>query len=114
MGHDDPREEHQPSSGCPEWCEQPAGHRWDDEWLHGPVRVHTWRRPVADHQHIEVREIEQLSAGGRIVRQREIVLDVEAPTQWDLTTAEKVLAVLSKAIDHARGRAGDGSDGTVL
>lgn len=102
-------------SGCPEWCEQPAGHRWVDEGLlQGPVRVHTWRRPVTDHQHIEVREIEQLAAGGRIVRQREIVLDIEAPTQWDLTTAEKGLDVLSKAIDHARGRAGDGTDGTVL
>ncbi len=103
----------QPSQDvCPEWCELPHGHGWADEWLQGPVRFHTWRRAVTDHQHIELREMEQM-ADGRVIRQVEIVLDVEAPTQWDLSTAEKGLDVLTEAVAHARARTGDAIEGTV-
>lgn len=99
-------------SVCPDWCELPPGHEWDDEWHQGPVRFHTWRRTVTDDQHIEVREIEHL-VDGHTVRQLEIVLDAEAPTQWDLFTAEKALDVLTMAIAHARSRTGDGADRTA-
>lgn len=88
--------------GCPTWCELPREHGWDDEWTQGPVRFHTWRRPISEHHAIEVREIEQHVQGADNLRAREIVLDVESPTQWDLATAEIGLEVLAEAVALAR------------
>jgi len=85
---------------CPPWCEEPCGHDWEDERRNGPVRIHTWRRRINEYHAIAVEEIEQVTASGT-VRHREVVLDVEAPTQWDIPTAEKALCLLAEAIGVA-------------
>lgn len=109
MPHDDPA---QPMAACPSWCEHPPRHEWEDQWLHGPVRTHTWRRTIAAGHHLEIREIEQRTDSG-LIRQREILLDVDSPTQWDLATAEKGLSILTQAVALLRDHAGAGTDGTV-
>lgn len=86
---------------CPAWCELPEGHGWDDEWAQGPVRFHKWQRQITNHHAIELREIEQHVEGTDAIRTREIVLDVESPTQWDIATAETGLALLSEAVGVA-------------
>ncbi|OKH80189.1 hypothetical protein EB73_34065 [Mycobacterium sp. SWH-M3] len=87
---------------CPAWCELPEGHGWDDEWPQGLGRFHTWRRQIGEHHAVEVREIEQQIVGADTIRTREVVLDVESPTQWDIATAEVGLAVLAEAVTLAR------------
>jgi hypothetical protein len=94
--------ENDPTLGaCPPWSEQPHGHGWEDEWLNGPVRIHTWSRDIAKYHTIRIEEIEQFTTDGR-VRRRDVVLDVEAPTQWDIDTAETALRLLGDAIALAR------------
>lgn len=100
-----------PIGGCPGWCEKPAQHGWEDEWLNGPVRVHIWARaiPTAGPRHpdeIRVEETEQHTAHG-VVRRRTVVLDVEAPTDWDLGAATAAHAVLGEAITLATPSAED-------
>lgn len=95
-----------PLGSCPSWCEKPAGHDWEDVWTHGPIRFHTWTRAItAPHGHrgdeIRVEEAEQHTETG-VVRRRTVVLDVEAPTEWDLHTAEKASGLLTQAIGLAR------------
>jgi hypothetical protein len=85
-----------PLGSCPPWCEKPREHDWEDEWDDGPFRTHTWRRAVGEHA-IEVREFEVATASGTI-RTREVILDVESPTQWDIATAELGLRRLSEAV----------------
>lgn len=85
-----------PLGSCPAWCEKPRQHDWEDEWDDGPFRTHTWRRAVGEHA-IEVREFEVAIASGT-VRSREVVLDVESPTQWDIATAELGLRRLTEAV----------------
>lgn len=106
MTNEDP-----PLGPCPDWCEKPVHHDWEDEWLNGPVRVHVWARTVTDHDqlrgdHIRIEENEQHTEDG-VVRRRTIVVDVEAPTEWDLTTAAGARDVLGDAITLA---AADGED----
>lgn len=96
-----------PLGPCPPWCEKSAGHDWEDEWLNGPIRFHTWTRTIAQpHPHrgdqIRIEEAEQYGADGA-TRQRTIVLDVQAPTEWDLTTAEIAKDLLAEAVALARG-----------
>jgi hypothetical protein len=91
-----------PLGPCPAWCEKPASHDWEDEWLNGPVRVHIWARTVAEPDHIRgdqirIEEAEQHTEDG-VVRRRTIVVDVEAPTEWDLDTAMRARDLLSEAI----------------
>jgi hypothetical protein len=84
-----------PLSVCPAWCEQPLEHDWEESDS-GLVRMHTWRRAVGDHA-IELREFEVLTRSGT-VRNHEILLDVESPTQWDVETAELGLRRLAEAL----------------
>jgi hypothetical protein len=70
---------------CPAWCEKPAHHSWEDEWLNGPVRVHIWARAVTDPDRqrgdqIRIEEAAQDTEDG-VVRRRTIVVDVDAPTE---------------------------------
>lgn len=97
---------------CPPWCEKPAAHDWEDLWAHGLVRYHTWRRKVNDWHMIGVDEIEQATPHGT-VRQRELVLDVESPTTWDLDTALKagIIYVQALRIMHAYQTIEDGEVG---
>jgi hypothetical protein len=71
------------------------------QWLNGPVRIPTWSRDIAKHQAIRVEEIEQFTTAGR-VRRRDVVVDVDAPTQCDIATADKAPRLPSKAIGRAR------------
>lgn len=89
---------------CPVWCELPRGHTWDDEWTRGLVRFRKWRRQVSSDHAIELREIEQYVEGVGAIRTREIVLDVESPTQWDVPTAKTGLALLAEAVAMAQTR----------
>jgi hypothetical protein len=93
-----------PLSMCPPWCEQPLEHDWE-EWDSALVRMHTWRRAVGDHA-IELREFEVLTSSGT-VRNHEILLDVESPTQWDVETAELGLRRLAEALAMVRADSGD-------
>jgi hypothetical protein len=77
-----------PLGECPSWCQKPAGHDWEDEWREGLVRYHTYRQEVSEHHRIGLDEIEQAAPGGSR-RMREVVLDVESPTTWDMATALK-------------------------
>ena len=100
-----------PLGPCPAWCEKPALHDWEDEWLNGPVRGHIWARTVAHHYHlrgdqIRIEESEQHTEDG-VVRRRNIVVDVEAPTEWDLDTATRAREVLGDAITLACADGGD-------
>jgi hypothetical protein len=90
-----------PLGDCPSWCEKPAGHDWEDVWLHGHIRFHTWTRPISSPRHrrgdeIRVEESEQHTDDG-VARWRTVVLDVEAPTEWDVDTAEKARDLLTEA-----------------
>ena len=96
-----------PLGACPPWCEQPHGHGWEDEWHNGPVRIHAWSRDVAKNHAIRGQDVEQFTTAGR-VRRRDVVLDVEAPTQWDIATANKAVQLLSQAIGLARNDCPDG------
>jgi hypothetical protein len=58
--------------------------------------MHTWRRAVGDHA-IELRGFEVHTSSGT-VRNHEILLDVESPTQWDVETAELGLRRLAEAL----------------
>ena len=93
-----------PLSVCPPWCEQPLEHDWE-EWDSGLVRMHTRRRAVGDHA-IELREFEVLTSSGT-VRNHEIILDVESPTQWDVETAELGLRRLAEALAMVRADSGN-------
>ncbi len=93
-----------PLSVCPPWCEQPLEHDWE-EWDSGLVRMHTWRGAVGDHA-IELREFEVLTSSGT-VRNHEILLDVESPTQWDVETAELGLRRLAEALAMVRADSGN-------
>ena len=87
-----------PLTPCPPWCQKPADHDWEDLWRNGLIRYHTWRSAVNEHHAIGVEEVEQHTPNGT-VRLREIVLDVEAPTSWDLSTARKAFRIFGEAID---------------
>jgi hypothetical protein len=93
-----------PLSVCPPWCEQPPEHNWE-EWESGLVRTHTRRRAVGDHA-IELREFEVHTSSGT-VRNHEILLDVESPTQWDVPTAEEGLRRLAEALAMVNADSGD-------
>ena len=100
-----------PLGVCPTWCEKPADHGWKDEWLNACVRVHVWARAVAEADHIRgdeirIEEAEQHTKNG-VVRRRTIVVDVEAPTEWNLDTAAKARDVLDVAIALAADGAAD-------
>ena len=100
-----------PLGACPAWCEKPAHHGWEDEWLNGPVRVHIWARTVTDPDRhggdqIRIEEAEQDTEDG-VVRRRTIVVDVEAPTEWDLDTAARARDFLGDAITLAAAGGGD-------
>lgn len=100
-----------PLGVCPPWCEKPTQHGWEDEWLNGPVRVHVWARAVAEADHIRGDEIriekpEQHTEDG-VVRRRTIVVDVDAPTEWDLDTAATARDLLDAAIALATDDAAD-------
>jgi hypothetical protein len=71
------------------------------QWLNGPARIPIWSRDIAKHHTIRIEEIEQFTTDGR-VRRRDVVVDVEAPTQWDIDTAETALRLLGDAIALAR------------
>lgn len=82
--------EYPPPGPCPEWCELPPGHLWEDEWIDGVIRYHKVTRVVAENRYhnIQIEEVEQaLRGGGGTKRQRWLVLDVEAPTSWDMPEA---------------------------
>ena len=104
-----------PVGDCPEWCEKPRGHDWEDLWLNGVIRYHTWRRqftaecqPGCIHEHaIGVDEIEQHTPTGT-VRQRRVVLDVESPTDLDVPTAQRAVEILQEAIALAADGLPDG------
>lgn len=98
--HGDP-----PLGQCPPWCEKPPGHEWDDAWQAGPVRFHTWRPQIAKHQSVTVEEIEQFTSQGP-TRQRDILLDVQALTPWDIPTARRAQRLLGQALAIATGDAG--------
>jgi hypothetical protein len=78
-----------PVGPCPEWCELQPGHGWEDEWLDGVVRYHKMTRSVAENRYhnIQIEEVEQALRDGTTKRQRWLVLDVEAPTNWDMYEA---------------------------
>ena len=101
-----------PVGVCPHWCELPNGHEWEDVWREGPVRFHTWTRLIispagrcADELRIE--ESEQHHTQG-VARRLSIVLDVEAPTEWDLPTAQHAYALLGHAISLATSESPQG------
>lgn len=98
------------SGQCPQWCEKPPGHPWEDVWTNGPVRVHTWTRTIGETgDEIRIEELEQQTPHGP-TRRRHIVLDVEAPTQWDIAAAEHALRLLTDAISVARPRSPENPD----
>lgn len=79
-----------PLGQCPEWCELPPGHDWEDEWKEGVIRYHKLTRPVGEgeyHHNILIEEVEQAQSDGTIKRQRWLVLDVESPTNLDMYDA---------------------------
>lgn len=95
-----------PLTECPPWCQQPTGHAWEDEWVNGLIRYHTWRRSIespcagSDHIHhheIGIDEIEQATTDGT-ARLRQVILDVEAPTEWSIDTALVGVAQLAEAV----------------
>lgn len=91
-------DEHDPPLGqCPAWCEKPVDHEWDDAWQAGPVRFHTWRRQITKYQSIIVEEVEQFTSQGP-TRQRDILLDVQSPTPWDISTARRAHHLLTQAL----------------
>lgn len=96
-----------PLGACPPWCEHAPGNGWEDEWLDGPARTHAWSRDIATYQAIRVEEVEQFTTTAGRVR-RDVVLDVEAPTQWDIATANKAQWLLSEAIVLGRNEFPDG------
>jgi hypothetical protein len=78
-----------PLTDCPSWCEKPAGHDWEDQWTNGLIRYHSMRihvetrscSPTCIHGHeIGLDEVEQVRADGTTARLRQVVLDVESPT----------------------------------
>lgn len=85
-----------PVGECPAWCELPAGHEWEDRWRDGLIRCHTYFRDVegTKYQRIGIQEYE----GENGQRMREVVLDVECPTNWDKATATKGLALITDVI----------------
>lgn len=87
-----------PLSRCPEWCEKPAGHDWEDEWRDGVIRYHVRTWMINKYHSIRVEEVEQVTRDGDRRRQREVCLDVEAPTSWDLATAVEGLQALTLAV----------------
>lgn len=100
-----------PLGPCPTWCEKPAHHDWEEEWLNGHVREHIWARTIVAHGHvrgdqIRIEEAEQHTGDG-VVRRLTIVVDVEAPTEWDLDTATRAREVLGDAITLASADGGD-------
>jgi hypothetical protein len=102
-----------PLGACPAWCEKPAHHSWEDEWLNGPVRVHIWARTVTHPDRhpadqIRIEGAEQHTEDG-VVRRRTIVVDVEAPTETDLDldTAARACDFLGDAITLADAGGGD-------
>jgi hypothetical protein len=90
-----------PLSPCPTWCEKESGHDWEDMWRDGLIRNHTMRRVVSKYHQIGIDEIEQVTTEGVTVRQREVVLDVESPTQWDRKTAMCGYVVLTEVMAMA-------------
>jgi hypothetical protein len=87
---------------CPPWCEKPVDHTWGDVWLDGPIRIHTWTRPITTlstgrDDEIRIEESEQHTDAG-VIRRRLVALDVEAPTEWDLSTAQRACDLLTEAI----------------
>lgn len=96
-----------PLGACPSWCELPAGHDWEDNWRDGLIRYHSMRIKVEshpcgpDHAHdheIGVDEIEQWVIADNVrARQRQIVLDLEAPTNLTVSEAIDYIAALAKS-----------------
>lgn len=95
-----------PRGGCPPWCENPPATIGTTYGPTGPCGSHTWTRTTATYQTIRV-EFEQHTPTGP-QRRRDVVLDVEAPTQWDITTAEEALTLLAHASTAARPNFGVG------
>jgi len=103
-----------PLGDCPPWCQKEKGHGWEDEWLEGPVRYHTYRREVKTYHEIGLDEIEQwvtradtpqatvgVMGQGYRRRMREIILDVESPTQWDLAESLAGLVEMAEVVSMA-------------
>ena len=97
-----PEQSDPPLTDCPPWCEKPAGHDWEDLWRDGLIRYHGWWRNVDSSRFhkIGVEEIEQHTCDGTR-RQRNVVLDVEAPTEWSINVAIEGMAVIAEAISIA-------------
>lgn len=92
-----------PLGVCPAWCTEDAGHQWEDEWLDGPVRTHAWfeampNTGIKNWPHrigIEEHEV-RVRATGLIKRQRRLVIDANAPTEWDKSQAFAALRIAFK------------------
>jgi hypothetical protein len=67
--------------------------------------MHTWHRAVGDDA-IELRGFEVQTSSGT-VRNHEILLDVESPTQWDVETAELGFRRLAEALAMVSADSGD-------
>jgi hypothetical protein len=96
--NDQPNPHSDPALGqCPAWCEKPPGHEWDDAWQAGPVRFHTWRRQITQFRTIAVEEVEQFTCDGP-KRLRDIMLEAQALTPWDIPTARQAHRLLGEAL----------------
>jgi hypothetical protein len=87
-----------PLGKCPPWCEKPEGHDWEDQWLNGLIRQHTYFREVGPYHRIGIAETEQENGQ----RTRELVLDVESPTNWDFDDAAKGVALINELMEMAK------------
>jgi hypothetical protein len=83
-----------PLGKCPAWCEKPEGHDWEDQWRDGLIRQHTYFVEVGgDRYHrIGIQETEQETGQ----RTRELVLDVEAPTNWGFMKASEGVRIINE------------------
>lgn len=89
-----------PLGTCPSWCDKPAGHPWEDEWIAGPVRYHAYRVALDKYNAIGVDSIEQY-AGGATVYQTDVVLDVESPSSLKIEMARRAYRLMGEAVDRA-------------
>lgn len=86
---------------CPDWCEKPADHGWQDEWPDGPIREHLCTVDQIDSFNaVQVREHQSYTPQGRD-REREIGIDLDGGKGWDAAGGLRLIAALAKVIDHA-------------
>lgn len=88
-----------PLGPCPPWCDKPAGHDWEDEWTHGPMREHLRTvDELGQYNAVRIREYEHFSESGARVRHRGIVLDLDQSEDWDDINGARIASAITAAI----------------